>query len=137
MVRPEVIRRRLDKLSEHLQILERLARYSEKDLLSDPEHYGSAERFLQLTLEALLDMGSHVIAEEGLGTVNESRDIPQLFRAHGYIDAALEERWIRMIGFRNILVHAYLELDRKHVYEVLQHGLDDVRALQRMFATFL
>ncbi len=137
MVRPEVIRRRLDKLSEHLQILERLARYSESEFLSDPEHYGSAERFLQLTLEALLDMGGHVIAEEGLGTVNQGRDIPRVFRENDYIDADLEERWIRMIGFRNILVHAYLELDRKRVYEVLQHGLDDLRRLQRVFAAFL
>lgn len=137
MVRPEVIRRRLEMLSEHLRILERIAQYEQREFLADPEHYGSAERFLQLALEALLDMGSHVIAEEGLGTVNQSRDIPRLFLEHGYIDAALEERWLRMIGFRNILVHAYLELDRERVYEVLQNGLNDIRALQGMFSQFL
>jgi len=137
VVRPEVIRRRLEVLSEHLRILERIAQYEQREFLADPEHYGSAERFLQLALEALLDMGSHVIAEEGLGTVNQSRDIPRLFLEHGYIDAALEERWLRMIGFRNILVHAYLELDRERVYEVLQNGLNDIRALQGMFSQFL
>ena len=137
MVRPEVIRRRLEVLSEHLRILERIAQYEQREFLADPEHYGSAERFLQLALEALLDMGSHVIAEEGLGTVNQSRDIPRLFLEHGYIDAALEERWLRMIGLRNILVHAYLELDRERVYGVLQNGLNDIRALQGMFSQFL
>ena len=137
MVRPEVIRRRIEAVSENLEVLERLARYDEGEFLADPEHYGSAERFLQLALEALLDMGSHVIADVGLGVVNQGRDIPRLFREHGYIDSALEEKWLRMIGFRNILVHAYLQLDRRHVYRVLRNDLDDIRALQRTFANFL
>ncbi len=137
MVRPEVIRRRLEAISENLAVLERIARYDEEEFLAEPEHYGSAERFLQLALEALLDMGSHVIADNGLGSVNQGRDIPRLFREHGYIDSALEEKWLRMIGFRNILVHAYLQLDRRQVYRVLQDDLADIRALQRTFANFL
>lgn len=137
MVRAEVIRRRVEKMSEELRILERLARYRQDEFLGDPERYGSAERFLQLAIEGLIDMGSHVIADEALGTVNQSRDIPRLFRENGYVDAELEDRWVRMIGFRNILVHDYLELDRRRVYEVLQSGLADLAALQRVFARFL
>lgn len=137
VVRSEVIRRRLESLTDYLRILERIGQYSQKEFLEDPEHYGSAERFLQLAIEALLDMGSHIIAEEGLGTVNQSRDIPRLFREHGYIDSELEGRWIRMIGFRNILVHDYLDLDRKLVYEVLRTRLGDLRSLQQVFAKFL
>ncbi len=137
MVRAEVIRRRLEKLDEYLGFLEQMRAYDEREFLADPEHYGSAERFLQLAIEALLDMGSHIIADEGLGSVNQSRDVPRLFREHGYIDEALEERWIRMIGFRNILVHAYLDVDRRQVYRILHEGLSDLRALQRVFAGFL
>ncbi|MDZ7750219.1 MAG: DUF86 domain-containing protein [Gammaproteobacteria bacterium] len=137
MVRPEVIRRRLERLSQDLQVLERLARYDLDEFMDEPEHYGSAERFLQLSLEALLDMGSHVIADEGLGMVNQSRDIPRLLCENGYIDAGLETRWIRMIGFRNLLVHDYLEIDRKRVHAILREGLDDLRTLQRVFAQFL
>jgi uncharacterized protein YutE (UPF0331/DUF86 family) len=137
MVRPEVIRRRLEKMSEELRVLERLARYRRDELLGDPERYGSAERFLQLAIEGLMDMGSHVIADESLGTVNQSRDIPRLFREHGYIDAELADRWVRMIGFRDVLVHDYLALDRRCVHEVLQSGLEDLASLQRVFARFL
>jgi hypothetical protein len=36
-------------------------------------------------------VGSHAIADSGLGTVNQSRDIPRLFQEHGYINRALEE----------------------------------------------
>ena len=137
MVKPEVIRRRLERYGECLTILERAGRYTLQEFLSDPEHYGSAERFLQLAIEASLDMGSHIVADEGLGTVEQGRDIPRLFREHGFIDAVLEQRWIRMIGFRNILVHEYLEVDREIVYDVVCNRLGDLAALQPVFARFL
>ena len=84
MVRPEVIRRRLEMLQDYIEILEHIAQYSEDEFLGNPERYGSAERFLQLALESVLDMGSHVIADEALGTVNQSRDIPRVFRETGH-----------------------------------------------------
>ncbi|GAB4296095.1 MAG: DUF86 domain-containing protein [Thiohalomonadaceae bacterium] len=137
MVRPEVIRRRLERYGECLTILERAGRYTLQEFLADPEHYGSAERFLQLAIEASLDMGSHIVADEGLGTVEQGRDIPRLFREHGFIDTDLEQRWIRMIGLRNILVHEYLEVDREIVHDVLRNHLGDLAALQPVFAKFL
>ncbi len=54
MLNPEIIRRRLQKVDEYLNVLDGLRRYSLDDFLADPERYGSAERFLQLTIEALL-----------------------------------------------------------------------------------
>lgn len=137
MVRPEVIRRRLERLGEYLTILDRFQRYDLETFLSDPEHYGSAERFLQLAIETSLDMGSHIIAEENLGVVEQSRDIPRRFREHGRISEDLEQRWIRMIGFRNILVHEYLEVDRAIVHDVVCHRLVDLNELKQMFAGFL
>ena len=49
----------------------------------------------------------------------------------------LRETWIRMIGFRNILVHDYLDIDREIVHDVLQNSLKDIEALMRVFAQFL
>lgn len=63
MVQAEIIRRRLEALTEHLAVLERLATYSEAAFLDEPERYGAAERFLQLSLEAFLDLGNHIIAD--------------------------------------------------------------------------
>ncbi len=137
MIRPEIVRKRLDRLDAYLRILERLQRYDRDEFLGDPEHYGSAERFLQLSIEAVNDIASHIIADEQLGVINVGRDIPRAFREQGYIDPSLEDKWIRMIGFRNILVHDYLEVDRTLVYEVLQQGLDDFRNLRKVLSGFL
>lgn len=61
MVRPEIIRKRLNKLDEYLAILQNARRYSWEEFVGDPERYGSVERFLHLSLETLQDMGNHVI----------------------------------------------------------------------------
>ena len=137
MVRPEIIRKRLNKLDEYLAILENARRYSWEEFVADPERYGSVERFLHLSLEALQDMGNHIIADLELGVVDRSRDIPEIFAKQRWIDEAMKDTWIRMIGFRNILVHDYLEVDRRIVYETLQHRLDDLKQIRDVFVQFL
>ena len=53
MPNAEIIRKRLDALERYIAILRRLGRYTLQEFVDDPEHYGSAERFLQLSVEAL------------------------------------------------------------------------------------
>ncbi|GIK74018.1 MAG: hypothetical protein BroJett021_30060 [Chloroflexota bacterium] len=137
MVRPEVLRKRLLKLDEYLAILHQIRRYSHREFLDNPERYGSAERFLQLAIETLTDLGNHVIAELELGNVDWYSDVPRRLCEAGYIDNQIEQTWVRMIGFRNILVHEYLEIDREIVYRVLQDNLDDLEILKRIFVRFL
>lgn len=137
MVRSEVLRKRLNKLDEYMTILAGLRRYTFEEFIADPERYGSAERFLQLAIETLLDLGNHVIADLHLGTVNCYSDIPRLLHEAGYIDAGMREIWTRMIGFRNVLVHDYLDVDRRLVYEAVRQRLVDIEALRRVFARLL
>ena len=137
MVRSEVIRKRLNQLDEYLAILRRMQGYSYDEFVRDPEKYGAAERFLHLAIEALIDMGNHVIAESGLGVVNSYSDIPTILADKGYLPPGLKEKWIRMIGFRNALVHEYIDIDRKIVYDVLQKNLKDIDELKPTFAQFL
>lgn len=137
MVRREVIRKRLNKLDEYLRILHDLQQYSYDEFIGDPEHYGSAERFLHLAIEATLDAGNHVIADEQLGVVNQYSDIPDILAEQGYLDVDLRDTWFKMIGFRNTLIHEYVDIDRRIVYDVLQHRLGDIEALRRVFAQFL
>lgn len=137
MVRPEIIRRRLQKLDEYLSVLERLQRYSEAEFLDEPEHYGATERFLQLSIETINDHAGHVVADEGWGVVDKARDLARLFRENDIIDSDIEQRWTQMIGFRNILVHDYTDIDRQIVYDVLQNKLGEIRTLQKCFIIFL
>ena len=137
MVRADVLRKRLQKLDEYLTILRSLQIYSLDEFLADPKCYGSAERFLQLAIEAINDMGNHIIADLRLGSVEWYSDIPDILQQHDYIAGKVAVHWRKMIGFRNILVHDYLDINRAVVYDVLQHGLDDFEAIKECLTRFL
>ncbi len=130
MVNVELLRKRLARLEEYLGILGHISRYSFDEFMAEPERYGAAERFLQLSIESVNDIGNHVVSDLKLGEVNWQSDIPQLLAKHGYLTDEMEQMWVSMIGFRNILVHEYMDVDRRLVYEVLQDNLGDYRKLE-------
>jgi uncharacterized protein YutE (UPF0331/DUF86 family) len=137
MVKVDVLRKRMAKLDEYIDILRSLQTYSLETFLSNPIYYGSAERFLQLAIEAINDMGSHIIVDLGLGSVDWYSDVPDIFLQHEYIDETVAERWRKMTGFRNVLVHDYLDINREIVYDALQHNLEDFEAIKECLKTFI
>jgi uncharacterized protein YutE (UPF0331/DUF86 family) len=137
MVNAELLRKRLARLEEYLSILSHISRYSFEEFIADPERYGAAERFLQLSIESINDLGNHIISDLKLGEVNWQSDIPQLLAKNGYLSQEIQQLWIKMIGFRNVLVHEYMDVDRRLVYEVLQNNLGEFRAIIAVLSSWL
>ena len=127
----DVFERRTRRFEETMAILEGLARTPWERFEADPEKYGSAERFLQVAVEILDDLGAHLVARSGAGPVERYRDVPARLVEAGLLDEAQAALWRRVIGFRNVIVHQYLDVDRRIVFELLQHRLGDLRDLHR------
>lgn len=102
-----------------------------------PMVYGSCERFLHLIIESLMDIGNHIIAEKNLGQVDFYRNIPELLYANNYLNEEQKETFLQIIGFRNILVHDYLEIDRTIVYHMLENRLANLKAILSEYAKLL
>lgn len=134
MVKKEVLLRKLVQLNENTAILQTLSKYSLTQFLESPERYGSTERFLQLSIEILDDIGSHIVSDEQLGEVASYADVPRLLLDKKYISQQQCDAWIQMVGFRNILVHGYAKVDRKIVYQVLQNNLKDLEEIGRQLS---
>jgi uncharacterized protein YutE (UPF0331/DUF86 family) len=130
-VTDDVFERRTRRFLETLEILERLQRTPWERFETDPEKYGSAERFLQVAVEILDDLGAHLVARLGAGTIERYRDIPDRLLAAGRLTDDQAAVWRRVIGFRNVIVHNYLDVDRAIVFDILQHALGDLRDLHR------
>lgn len=81
---------------------------------------------LQRAAEQVLDLANHVIKQKKLGLPKESREsFDILFRA-GVIPKELAEKLKGMVGFRNVLVHQYEDLDIKIMVDVIEHHLGDL-----------
>ncbi|HKL76045.1 MAG TPA: DUF86 domain-containing protein [Halanaerobiales bacterium] len=111
--------------------------YNVEEFVKDKMLYGSTERFLHLTIEALIDIGNHIISDKDLGKVDRYRDIPIVLYKNNYLDENMKDIFIKIIGFRNILVHDYLDIDKKRVYEILNENLSDLKLILQKYANFL
>ncbi|NCP85980.1 MAG: hypothetical protein CO094_05345 [Anaerolineae bacterium CG_4_9_14_3_um_filter_57_17] len=137
MVRVEVLQKRIQKIDEYLQLLQKYPTISLEDFLSEPEHYNSAERLLQLAIEATIDMGNHLVADMNLGHADYGTQIPDILADKELISRELADIWVKMIGLRNILVHDYLDISHQIVYEIVQNRLEDITTLRDFFARYL
>ena len=123
----EVVAGRLAILEENLRLLEPFASLDLDTYLADPRNYGSAERFLQLAIEAVFDIGTHCISALALPRPLAYGDILPTLAQAGIISQETKAELTNLSGFRNVLVHDYARLDRSRVHTVLITRLDGLR----------
>lgn len=136
MVDRHVVVARLAKIREYVALLRKIRDLAtESQFVADPIVYGSAERYLQLAIQAVLDVSHHLLADLKLGLPADNRELFEQLARHKVVSVPLSRKLARMAGFRNLLVHEYMEIDRKRVYAILRHELGDfelfIRAVSR------
>lgn len=83
---------------------------------------------IQRACEAALDMGQHLIRREKLGVPQSARDVFELLSQNHWITPELTATLKRMVGFRNIAVHNYQQLQLPIVIAIIEGQLDDFLA---------
>ncbi len=96
---------------------------------ADPRNLAAAESYLRRCLEALLDLGRHVLAKGFGQAVIEYKEIAIALTAAGVLNQA-EGRLLRdLAGYRNRLVHFYDEVSEQELYEIVTQRLSDVELI--------
>lgn len=98
-------------------------------LLEDQTRQDSILLNLQRACETAIDLAMHLVRVQRLGVPQESRQAFDLLAGHGLISRELAERMKRMVGFRNVAVHAYQAIDLDIVLRIVHDRLDDFRDL--------
>lgn len=62
-------------------------------------------------IEACVDVAQHVCAAEGWGPPRDNGDAMRLLGTRGVLAADLAARLRRAVGFRNVLVHEYIDVE--------------------------
>lgn len=81
---------------------------------------------LQRAAEQIIDLANHVIKQKKLGLPKESRESFDILSKAGVIPGELADKLKGMVGFRNVLVHQYEDLDVKIMVDVIEHHLGDL-----------
>jgi uncharacterized protein YutE (UPF0331/DUF86 family)/predicted nucleotidyltransferase len=113
----------------HLEKLRAFQRTSEREFIDSPAIHDLAERYLHLATECVLDLGNHFIAEQGLPSPDTNQDTFTRLEQARAITPELAGRLRAWAGFRNILVHQYLDIDHGIAWHAIQDDLGDLEAL--------
>jgi uncharacterized protein YutE (UPF0331/DUF86 family) len=137
MVDGGVLRRRLDGLRRYLDLLGPFAAVPRDEFVRDPRQHDLAERYLHLAAECALDVANHIIADAGFEPPETYRAAFEILARHGVVDDDLARRLQAWAGFRNILVHGYLDLDHGLSWDAITRDLGDLRELAEVAAARL
>ena len=137
MVDQHVLSSRLSALDEYLAELRAFAHWSREEFLGDPHRHHLAERFLHLACECVLDIAQHVISDMGFRQPNDYKDSMEVLRQEGILSDDLARRLQAWMGFRNVLVHLYLEIDHGRSYDTIRNELGDLEEFKKSIAGLL
>jgi len=136
-IEKSLITTKLSKLREYRTFLKELQRTSIEDFTSDFKIRGAVERYLQVSIECIVDIGNEIISSLQLQRPERYRDIPYILAKAEIIPKTLAETMASMIGFRNLLVHDYASINHNLVYEFLQTKLLDFNTFTKCISKWL
>jgi len=128
----DLVEDRLSFIARCVEALERLAAADRATFISDDIKTAAAESYLRRSLEAVFDIGRHLVAKSGYRQLaSEYRSIARGLVEIGAVGPDLGEKLVNMAGYRNRLVHLYHEVTEDELYSILSSELDDLRRFVR------
>lgn len=124
-----VIRAKLEVLREMLHGIEGLPLATSADLTGQPHMLAAGESYLRRGLEALLDLGRHLLAKGfGIAAV-EYKSVPRRLAEVGVLDEQQAVLLTEMAGYRNRLVHEYHRVQADELFLILSERRGDLATL--------
>ena len=121
------VRAKIQIIEENVRRLEALQARAHDEFIGDFLALEAAKHLLQVSIEAMLDIGAHLTARLRLKTPRDGAQVFQQLAQEGLLPADHVPTYTRMVKFRNLLVHLYQEVDAEQVYQIVQKELGDFR----------
>jgi len=129
---------RIEVIRVALSHLKELGNLKRDEFLEDYKNPASAETFIRHCLEAIFDIGRHILAKSGkVRLTHEYKDIARGLGESGVISRPLMNKLMEMAGYRNRIVHFYHEITNEELYEILQNDLKDIEQFVKEIGKFI
>jgi uncharacterized protein YutE (UPF0331/DUF86 family) len=124
-----VVTDRLALIDEALGDIRALPLSDRSVFLADRRNIWAAESCLRRSLEALFDLGRHILAKGHGRGVSEYKEIATALAEVGVLTVPEAETLRQIAGYRNRLVHSYHEVSRDELYVICTSELSDVEVI--------
>jgi uncharacterized protein YutE (UPF0331/DUF86 family) len=127
----------VSELRKNVARLQGLSELTEVEFLKDPDKIGSAKYHFIVAIESCIDMCNHIISRNGFRAPEDYGDTFRVMNEEGALKPDFSDELVNMAKFRNRLVHIYLEVENKQVFEILQNRLNDFKKFVDSISNFL
>lgn len=86
---------------------------------------------LQRACELVIDIAMYIVSTEKLGIPQTKKEAFEILFKNNYIDENILQRMKGMIGFRNIAIHDYKQIDEEILKDVIEKHLKDLLEFAR------
>ncbi|MBZ4662595.1 MAG: hypothetical protein JG776_277 [Caloramator sp.] len=128
-------------LKKYMDMLKKIASHNKEEYLSDEILKGAAERYLQLSIETCINIGSRIISLEqfnkNISAPETYADVFEILKNIGLLDEEFAKNLKNMAKFRNKLVHMYWELDDEFVFNIIKNNLGDIEEFMKVSAEYI
>ena len=93
--------------------------------LDDFTHVDALMLNIERACQAAIDMAMHVVAERHLGVPQSTADAFVLLERAGLVDRPLSAALCGMVGFRNVAIHQYEDIDMSVLRWIIESGHRD------------
>jgi len=124
----------VDKMIKGIQSLP-LSNYTE--FIADKRSIWAAESCLRRGLEALLDIGRHILAKGFALGVSEYKEVAEKLGEEGIFSQEEVILLKTLAGYRNRLVHFYHEVTKEELYQICKNELGDLLYIKDTYLSWL
>ncbi|MCX8116806.1 MAG: DUF86 domain-containing protein [Desulfobacterota bacterium] len=126
---PKVISQRALWILQMAEAIQDLHPEDKTLFLADRHKVAAAESYLRRALEALFDMGRHILAKKFAYPATEYKEIAKGLSEKKVL--GLEEATLMrdMAGYRNRMVHFYREITPEELHEICLYHLGEIKLL--------
>ncbi len=132
-----IIERLISLIHGYLADLKPVGNVSFQEYCNDVKLQRFVERTLHIAIEACLDMGNHIISDEGYREPEDNRDIFGILGENDVITEELRIKLQDMASFRNLIVHSYAKIENEIVFGIAQKRLSDLEAFTKAISKLL
>lgn len=127
----DVLQTRISYIEDSLKSLERFKGIAFNEFHANSDNFRITFYDLHRALEAVMDIGAHILSRIPGSRPTSYKDIPRLLEKNKIIPADFSQNsLLKMAGYRNRMVHFYGEITEGEIYDIIQDELED-------FYTFL
>ena len=126
MVDKDIILAKSSAVKKHIKRIKDLPFQDFQEFQNNSDYQDILLFNIQLAVQNCIDIAAHMISDENMGIPGSTNEMFYLLEENGYLTRDMTEKMVKAVGFRNLIVHEYVNLKLERVYEISKKDIHDL-----------